>query len=380
MSKLSDVNSDWLAVILSFLTQFAATVTASLLLGFVNPRSLSPFHAAGVVALFVTFAASITLLALTKANKIGNWLHYILASFVGIILFSGIGFYLASYPQTPPLTQEEVALTEIARETNVASTRVMLVDGVTQTAKAEGTQQFQVLFQTAEAELRATHLWEEALLAVSKNATATKETGQGTAVAVANSTIAAQNTAQAVIIATEVAKAAAATAQSAVIATQAAAATETQIARLATPNPGIPRGICGKVKPPCTHHVVEHDTYTEMSLEYYGSYSEAGILINFNRNSNGTTRNLITGATLFVPAKDFLPPLPYPKCSETRSYPCLHIARVGDTFDIVSQEFYGSVSKSKFLMKNNELFGLTEMQIEMGYIPQNAPIVLPIPP
>jgi hypothetical protein len=307
MEGSSEMSSDWLAAIVSFLAQFVATVTAAFLLGSVNPQSFTPFRAAGIVALFVSFGACVALLALWKAGKIGNWLRSIGVSLVGVVIFSGIGFYLASRPQTPPLTQAEIALTQVASETHVASTRVVLVLGATETVVADRTRQFEDLFKTAEAELRVTHLWEEALTAVSVNATATQETSEGTAVAVANSTIVAQNTAQAALIATEVAIAAAATAQAAVVATQAAAATATEIAALATPNPAISRGNCEQTKPPCTHHIVEGDSYTEIAYENYGYFYDAAILINYNRHSNGNFRHLRLEPQFLFPLRSCYP-------------------------------------------------------------------------
>lgn len=384
MSNSVENPPEWFAIIVGFIAEIVAAVVSSFILGFIDTSKISPLHFVTIVAFSLMLVSGIVISAFWSRIKTTGWLKVVGLLAVGVVvLTAGSGYFYIESINKRPLLPEEVALTEVARETQVAATREALLLIATQSAGATSTQQLINLQGTASAQLLATQLWEQAKAAAIAGATETQQAIDGTIVA--NSTVTARNTQSAQATETQAAinraNAALATAQVAVQETRSAESTQTQIAVLATPNPAIPQGNCSKdVKPPCSYIVQDGDNYTLIAYNVYGNYDDATTIINYNRNDKGRIVILQPNDVLFLPSLSALPPLPYPHCKVGGGFPCQHIGRQGDTFDIVAQEFYGSVSFSKFLDDENEIYPLSETQIKNGTIPADSIVVLPIPP
>ena len=149
-----------------------------------------------------------------------------------------------------------------------------------------------------------------------------------------------------------------------------------------TPNYAVLYEPCSdNVKAPCIYTVSKSgDSYTNIALKVYGTYSYAFTLLLYNREANGEIHVLNKGDSIICHSLTNLPILDYPSCNANQIFPCQYISRINDTFSKIATEFYGNEAYSGFLQKQNFIFGLSQTDVDSGFIPENTVIIFPEKP
>ncbi len=158
--------------------------------------------------------------------------------------------------------------------------------------------------------------------------------------------------------------------------------TVSEIVPTATPNYPAILDLCSdKVKAPCIYKVVKDgDSYTNIAFVVYGSYFHASKLMLFNRDSSGKTIILQKGFQIVCHSLDNLPALSYPMCQANGTFPCQYISQKSDTFSTIAEIFYGNEVYKKFLQDQNIIYGLSQTEVDLGFIPENTVIIIPTKP
>jgi LysM repeat protein len=114
---------------------------------------------------------------------------------------------------------------------------------------------------------------------------------------------------------------------------------------------------CSEDKPPpCIYSVKTGDSFSQIALDLYGSTKYTPLIMNMNRDDDGTRPTLLPGDELKIPPQElsieWITRYLYKYCA-SNNRPCVYKVRNNDTYETIAENYYGKAIYSELMEKNN---------------------------